>query len=276
VAAPTAQRPASPIPDVDAQTVRVPSGTETIEAYVARPKTSEKRAAVLIVHDDMGLTDPVRSVVRLFAQAGFVALTPNLLFRSTTSGAPRRASGEGGEGFGRRTPVMGLPLNQTIDDVKAGLAFLQQDAGVDTAKISAVGMGWGGYRVWKLAEQTPTLYRAVVFYGTTPTDDQVAKLAVPVLAHYAQYDFLLTASALRTQKQLGKRFTYHIYPADRGFLGGSSGSAIDITALAGEQDLFAITSPTRAPTPASSGAPAAGSVAAARLSLERTFAFLRN
>lgn len=270
-AQPSAQAAAS---DVDAQTVRYPSGTASIEAYVVRPTGAAKRGAVLLVHDDLGLNDAVRGVARLFAQAGFVALAPNLLSRSAGA-APQRGAGGGGEGLGRRTPVMGLPLAQTVDDVKAGFAFLQQDAGVDAARISAVGLGWGGYRVWKLAQQTPTLYRAVVFYGTTPTEEQLSALTVPVLAHYAQFDFLQTASALKTQKQLGKKFTYHIYPTDRGFLGGGSGNAVDITALAGEQDLFASNSPTRAPVPPSDK-PAAGATAAVRLALERTFAFLRN
>lgn len=263
-----AQQSGQTAPEVDSQTVRYPSGSVMIEAYIARPKGGGKRPAVIVVHDDLGLNDAIRNVTRLFAQAGFVALAPNLLSR--TGGAGQSGAPAGLEGFARRTPVMGLPVNQTVDDVKAGSAFLQQDSGVDAAKISAVGLGWGGFRVWKLAQQTPTLYRAVVFYGTTPTDDQLGKISTPVLAHYAQYDFLLTANALKTQKQLGKKFTYYIYPADRGFFGGSSGNAIDITALAGEVDLLGGNAPKLT---AQAGS---GDAGAARLALQRTLAFLRN
>jgi carboxymethylenebutenolidase len=256
--------------DLNVETVRYPSGNASIEAYLARPRIGGKHAAVLVVHDDLGLNDAVRGTTRLFAQAGFLALAPNLLSRS--AGAPAPGGGGGGEGgLGRRTPVMGLPLPQTLADVKAAFSFLQQHAEVDSARISAIGVGWGGYRVWRLAEDVPALSHAVVFYGVTPTDDQLAKINAPVLAHYAQYDFLRTASALKTQKQMGKKFTYFVYPAQRGFFGGGSGAAIDITALAGEVDLLG----TNAPKPAS-GAPAGDNTSAAKLALERTLAFLRS
>jgi carboxymethylenebutenolidase len=272
VAAAPQQAPAAA--DVDVETVRYPSGSASIDAYVARPRGGGKHGAVLVVHDDLGLNDAVRGVTRLFARAGFVALAPNLLSRSSGASMPgdRGRGGGGGEGgFGRRTPVMGLPLPQTVADVEAAFTFLQQHADVDAAKISAIGLGWGGYRVWRLAQDTPALYRAVVFYGVPPTDDQLTKINAPVLAHYAQYDFLRTASALKTQKRLGKKFTYYIYPAERGFFGGGSGAAIDITALAGEVVLLG----SNAPRP-TSGAPAPGNAGAAKLALERTLAFLRS
>jgi len=91
------------------------------------------------------------------------------------------------------------------------------------------------------------------------------------LGHYAQYDFLLTASVLKTQKQLGKTFTYYIYPTDRGFFGGgSSGSAADLAALAGEVDLYALEADKTIRKAAAGDAPPA------KLALQRTLAFLRN
>lgn len=252
---------------VDAQTVKYPSGNAQIESYIARPRTPGKHPAIIVVHDDLGLNEPIRNVARLFAQAGFVALAPNLLSRGGAAPA-QPAMGP------QRPPASRLPVNQTVQDVRAGFTFLEKDAGVDATKISAIGLGWGGFRVWRLAQQVPTLHRAVVFYGVTPSDDQLGKISAPVLGHYAQYDFLLTASVLKTQKQLGKKFTYHVYPTDRGFFGGgSSGSAIDITALAGEVDLFALSAPGSAPQKA---APGRAEAAPARLALERTLAFLRN
>ena len=102
---------------------------------------------------------------------------------------------------------------------------------VDPERISVAGFGWGGWRAFKLAELTPTLHRAVVFYGTTSDDRELHKIRAPVLGHYAEYDFQTTAQVLATKRRLGERFTYYIYPdMDRGFFGGSSG-AIDYEAL---------------------------------------------
>jgi len=70
--------------------------------------------------------------------------------------------------------------------------------------------------VWQLAQSTPALYRAVVFYGVTPTnDDQLRTIQTPVLGHYAELDYLITARVLKTKRLLGNRFTYYVYVAPR-------------------------------------------------------------
>ena len=96
--------------------------------------------------------------------------------------------------------------------MKAAFAFLQKDGGVDAAKISVVGFGWGGWRALKLAEQAPSLYRTVVYYGTTPDAAQAATIRTPVLGHYADDDFQTTGNVLATKQRLGDEFTYFIYP----------------------------------------------------------------
>ena len=205
-------------PTVDAQSIHYPSADATIEAYIARPKGASKSPAVIVLHDDLGLNKTFRELTHQFAQAGFIALAPHFPSRSGTQAVD--PSG----GRPQRPPVAGLSTNQTIEDVRAAYAFLQQDSGVDAARISAVGVGWGEFRVWKLAEQTPTLYRAVVYYGITPTDDdQLRTVRADVLGHYAEQDYLITARVLKTKKLLGERFTYYIYPTVPGFFGGGSG-----------------------------------------------------
>jgi len=205
-------------PAVDGQPVQYPSGGATIDAYIARPHGAAKSPAVIVLHDDLGLNNRFRELTRQFAQAGFVALAPHLPSRSKTPAVEPRQGSPG------RLAVAGLDWYQSVDDLRAAFTFLEQDPGVDAARISAVGVGWGEYRVWKLAEETPTLHRAVVFYGVTPTnDDRLRTIRAPVLGHYAQWDYLITARVLKTKKLLGERFTYHIYPTVPGFFGGGTG-----------------------------------------------------
>ena len=214
---------------------------------------------MIVIHDDQGLTDTVSAALRLFADEGFVALAPDLLSRARDQPQPA--------GRARQAPVAPLSLSQTVEDVTAAFAFLQADSGVDAERISVVGFGWGGWRAYKLAELTPTLYRAVVFYGTTSDDRRLGQIRAPVLAHYAEYDFQTTAQALATKRRLGDRFAYHIYPdMDRGFFGGGSG-VIDYVALIRGREGEAI-----AQTDNDSSS---GIAAAVRLSWERTLAFLR-
>jgi carboxymethylenebutenolidase len=74
-----------------------------------------------------------------------------------------------------------------------------------------VGFGWGAWRTFMMAEQIPKLYRAVVFYGTTP-DKGLDSIRTPILGQYAQLDFRITGNAVYTQTMLGKNFTYYVYP----------------------------------------------------------------
>ena len=230
----TAAQAAQPSASVDAQSIEYPSAGAMIEAYIARPRGAPERPAVIVVHDDLGANETFRELANQFAEAGFVALAPHLPSRT---GTPPAEPSEGRPP--QRTPVAGLSWNETVDDLIAAFSFLQQDSGVDAARISAVGVGWGEFRVWKLAEHAPTLHRVVVYYGLTPTDDdQLLTVRAAVLGHYAQQDYLVTARVLKTKKLLGNRFTYYVYPTVPGFLGGGTGqlqrpTAGYVTSLAG-------------------------------------------
>lgn len=248
---------------VAGQTVEYRSGTTNIEAYLVRPSTDggARSPAVIVIHDDQGLTDAVRATARLFAAEGFVAIAPDLVSRLADQ--PQQVPA----GRGRRpAPVARLSLGQTVQDVTGAFAFLGADPDVDTDRISVVGFGWGGWRAFKLAELTPTLHRAVVFYGTTSDDRQLHKIRAPVLGHYAGYDFLTTAQVLATRRRLGERFTYYIYAdMDRGFFGGSRG-AIDYDALVRGR---------ASQTPPQTDIASAAVTDAVRLAWTRTLDFLR-
>ena len=251
---------------VDAQIVRYPTDGATLEAYLAKPRSAGRHQAVIVVHDNQGLNEIIRQVARQLAQAGFVALAPNLLSRADGSPTSPRS-----ESAGMPAPpaVNQLPLRQTVDDLKAAFNFAQQAADVDSGNISVIGFGWGGWRTYKLAQEIPTLHRAVVFYGVTPSEDRVSDIRVPILAHYAQYDFSITSLALRTQKQLGRKFTYDIYTGtERGFFagGGDSNSPFYMEG-GGATDAAARSTAASAPSPAAA--------AAVNLAWRRTLAFLR-
>ena len=193
--------------NVDVETVHYPSEESSIEAYLAKPKGTGTFPAVMVIHENRGLTDQFRDVTRRFAAAGFIAMAPDLLSRvggmakMDTPADATRALNQ-------------LPPDATVNDLKAGFDFLSKYSGVDAAKVSVVGFAWGSWRTFLLAEAVPNIYRAVVFYGSTPTDG-LQNIHAPVLAHYAQFDFRTTGNAILiqdTMKKLGKKFTYYVYP----------------------------------------------------------------
>src|SRR5258708_104177 len=196
--------------NVATETIHYDSGGFNIDAFVAEPAGGGKHPAVLIIHDNEGVSDSIREIAKQFADAGFFALAPDLTSRLGGSRTP----GQMAEAVGRLSP------NLSVQDVRAAFAYLQKDSDVDAAKISTVGFGWGGWRSFMLAASAPELYRAVVYCGSTPSQSFDAVHA-PVLAQYAQFDFRTTGNALLTEKTMteaGKKFTYFVFPqVNRGF-----------------------------------------------------------
>src|SRR5947208_5653113 len=59
--------------------VDIKSGQRTVRAFVVYPERKEKAPAVLVVHEIFGLTDWVRSLCDELAEAGVIAIAPDLL-----------------------------------------------------------------------------------------------------------------------------------------------------------------------------------------------------
>jgi carboxymethylenebutenolidase len=196
--------------NVTTETVHYDSGGFNIDAFVAKPRGAGKHPAVLVIHDNQGLSDSIREIAKQFAAAGYLALAPDFTSRRGGTRTPEQMA----QAVGQLSP------NLTVQDARSAFAFLQKDPDVDAAKISTVGFGWGGWRSFMLAASVPELYRAVVYCGTTPSQSFDAVHA-PVLAQYAQFDFRTTGNALVTEKTMteaGKKFIYFVYPqAYRGF-----------------------------------------------------------
>jgi carboxymethylenebutenolidase len=195
---------------VDTDTVQFPSGTFTVGAYLARPKAAGKYPAVLVVHDERGLQDDIRAVVRQVALAGFIAIAPNLLSRNGGVDKQTRPA----------EALHQLSVDGSIQDLNSAFAFMQKHPSVSSGKISAIGLGWGGWRTFAFAANQPELGKGVVFCGTAP-EDGLSDIQAMFLAHYAQLDFRVTGNLPWTEKTLkvaGKQFTSYVYDnVDHGF-----------------------------------------------------------
>ena len=63
------------------------------------------------------------------------------------------------------------------------LNFLNSHKNVKKGKLASIGFCWGGARSFKLATEPNDLKAAVVFYGTAPTDEELAKIHCPVFGN---------------------------------------------------------------------------------------------
>ena len=122
---------------------------------------SSPRGAVLVIHENRGLTPHIRSIPPRLAADGYTALAVDLL------------SEEGGTASlpseGDATAALGnAPAERMIADLRAGLDELGRRA--PNAKLATIGFCFGGGMTWQLlAAGEPRLAAAVPFYGPFPS-----------------------------------------------------------------------------------------------------------
>src|SRR5438067_4624804 len=95
--------------------VKIKHGNREINCYVAYPEVKNKAAAVVVIHEIFGLTDWVRGVADQLAEAGYIAIAPDLL-----SGMGPKGGGTGDfNGEAVRQGIMKLPPEQVTADLNA-------------------------------------------------------------------------------------------------------------------------------------------------------------
>src|SRR6476619_3529586 len=59
--------------------VKVKQGKRDVNCFIAYPEVKEKATAVIVIHETFGLSDWVRGVTDQLAEAGYIAIAPDLL-----------------------------------------------------------------------------------------------------------------------------------------------------------------------------------------------------
>jgi carboxymethylenebutenolidase len=155
------------------------------------------RRGVLVIHENKGLNDWVRSVAGRFAGAGYSALAIDLL------------SEEGGTGHfadpAQATAALGAAKpGRFVADLNSGITELQMR--VPGRKIAVVGFCFGGGLVWQLlASGIPEVSAAVPFYGPLPDNpDFAGSKQTAVLAFYGALDTRVTGSQAAAKAALDR------------------------------------------------------------------------
>jgi carboxymethylenebutenolidase len=203
--------------------IAVAGSDKKMKAWVVYPETKEKAPVVIVIQEIFGLTDWIRSVADQLAADGFIAIAPDLL-----SGP----AGDGTEAAGDRQAVM-----KAVSGLKPEMVTPMLNAARDYAiklpaangKSASIGFCWGGGTSFRYASEQPDLNAAVVYYGTSPSAEALAKIKCPIDGHYGGNDARVDATippAEAKMKELNKPYTPHIYDgAGHGFLRQQDGSA---------------------------------------------------
>jgi carboxymethylenebutenolidase len=237
-----------------------------LKGFIGYPAAKDKVPAVLVIHEIFGLSDWAKDAVDEFAEAGYIALAPDLLWGKGPGGAGTEALGSSNA---VRTAISSLPADQVTADLKAAVAYLLKDPSCN-GQVFVVGYCWGGGQSFRFATNSKDVKAAFVFYGIPlPPAEALATINCPVYGFFGEMDNRVTAAVpaeAELMKAAKKTFEPVTYAgAGHGFMrtgdGDPAGSAADKQARADSwkrmMDLMKTLSvPAKAPVAAPGPSPA--------------------
>jgi carboxymethylenebutenolidase len=205
-------QPTDPRIKVETLTVYGKDGAQLM-SYAAAPASGSAAGAILVVHENRGLLEHIKDVVRRVATAGFMGLSIDLLSRDGGAAKLSDQAAYAAALAKRAVPDM-------VSDLMQGLSTLEAQKGIGD-KVGITGFCFGGGMVWNTLVAGAKVKAAVPFYGPKPADiTNLANTKAAVFAIYAEQDTAITATrtdmqtALQTasQKQGGQPFQITVYP----------------------------------------------------------------
>lgn len=210
--------------------------------------------AVIVLQEIWGVDAHIEDVTRRFAGAGYVAFAPDLYVEGGGERPSSLASARIAEtqdfineaGFavlmdqaaraaalGSRPEVSRKHIEETMSTLFAGLTtgglkvekyiptcleaarFLREECAYSKGqKIASVGYCMGGGLAALFACSDPLLAGSVIYYGSAPEHDELARISCPVLGFYGSLDERVNSGIpafAESMKKLGKNFEYEIY-----------------------------------------------------------------
>ena len=195
--------------DIVTTTISIPGQAVPITAYEAKPSTGGPFPALIVIHENRGLTEHIKDVARRFANQGYAALAVDLLSR--VGGREKFATDD------EAVAAIGtLTSEGVMQDLRSAFDYLKGRNYVKADRIGVIGYCWGGGNSLLMATKVKELRTAVVYYGSNPANlDDVTNISGPMLGIYGEEDTRITVNVPKlaeAMKQYNKPFEYKVYP----------------------------------------------------------------
>lgn len=199
----------TPIADGE-RIVSLHAGYETngvyMDAFVARPADGPPRPGVVLLSGMGGLTWTQREITRLFARAGFVALSPDYL---------------GGKIPANRTEGLfvknSLDVEGAVEQIAGGAAFLRSLPSVGArGKVGIMGFCLGGGLALLAAGRTHAFQAGVIYHQSLfPDMRELETITCKLQCHYGTEDHSTPRAEVdaftRALNRFGKAYELHWY-----------------------------------------------------------------
>jgi len=194
-------------------------GGRKVRTWVVYPEVDHPATVVVVIHENRGLTDWVRGVADQLAEAGYVAVAPDLLSGTGPGGG---GTAEYGSEAKATQAIYKLPQEQVTADLDAVFKYAKE-LSAGNKVVAVAGFCWGGGQTFAYATHNPKIAAAFVFYGPAPRDeDDYKKIEAPVYGFYGGKDYRISGAVPEVEKrmkQLGKKYEPVTYEgAGHGFM----------------------------------------------------------
>jgi carboxymethylenebutenolidase len=180
---------------------KIKQGSREVQAFVVYPEVKDKATAVVVIHQIFGLTDWVRLVADQLAEAGYVAIAPDLLSGMGPKGG---GTAEFGGDDAARKAIGSLPPDQVTADLNAVAAYVAKLPACN-GKVAVAGFCWGGMQTFRYATNNKNLTAAFVFYGNGPDKEaDVERIACPVYGFYGGNDARINKTIPQSKELMQK------------------------------------------------------------------------
>ncbi len=188
--------------------IELKTAESIVKSFVVYPDSLTTAPAVIIIHEEFGMTEWMMSFADQVAMQNYIAIVPDLL----TGKSPGNGNSDGFINLGEARDKL-LSLDQdgivaSIDRVLAYLIDLQSCNGC----ILIAGLGWGGTQVFNYLSQKDNLEAGLVFYCTAPVKKKkLEQISVPIYGFYGENDNKVNKTLWSTDKKM-KRLGKPFYP----------------------------------------------------------------
>lgn len=192
--------------------ITMESSGRLLYTFVAYPETSENAPVVIVIHENRGLNDWARSFADQLAEAGYIAVAPDLI-SNTVDGIQKTSDFASSDAA--REAIYALDPDMVTFDLLNVLDYAGSiEAGDGT--IAVAGFCWGGSQSFRFATNAADrIDAAMVFYGTGPDSlEAYERIQVPVYGFYGGDDQRVNATIEGSEKMMaeaGKTYDYMIY-----------------------------------------------------------------
>ena len=197
--------------------VKVKQGSREVQSFVTYPEVKDKATAVIVIHEIFGLTDWVRGFGDQLSEAGYIAITPDLL-----SGMAPGGGGTKELGSDATKTIGSLSPDQITADLNAVVEYVSKLPSCN-GKVVVMGFCWGGGQTFRYATNNKDIKAALSFYGPPPgKPEDIAKITAPVHGFYGGNDNRINSmipAATEAMKKAGKTYEPVTYDgAGHGFM----------------------------------------------------------